>query len=112
MQEAYIQLHELGFAHSIECWLEGTLAGGLYGVFLDRIFFGESMFSRRTDASKVALATLINNAERLNIRAIDCQMTTAHLQRFGAEEFSREKFQEILEQFIQTISPQPKWSFS
>ena len=112
MREAYIRLHELGFAHSIECWYEDHLAGGLYGVSLDRIFFGESMFCRRTDASKVALATLIQNTETLNIRAIDCQMTTAHLQRFGAEECSRDQFMEILEQFIQTITPQKRWRFS
>ncbi len=109
MKTAYIHLHELGFAHSIECWQGGELAGGLYGVCLDRVFFGESMFSRRTDASKVALAALIRYAEQINIRAIDCQMTTDHLLRFGACELKREFFQELLEQFIQTITPQKKW---
>ncbi len=112
MKKAYIHLHELGFAHSIECWQEGYLVGGLYGIALDRIFFGESMFSRVRDSSKVALATLIQHAEPLHIRAIDCQMTTTHLLRFGAKEIPREEFHEILEQFIQHSSPGPKWSLS
>ena len=109
MKDAYIHLFELGFAHSVECWLEGELAGGLYGVCLDRVFFGESMFSRKTDASKIALATLARYAEKIGIRAIDCQMSTAHLLRFGSREIEREEFQEILERFIQTIVPQKKW---
>jgi len=109
MKDAYIHLFELGFAHSVECWLEGELAGGLYGVCLDRVFFGESMFSRKTDASKIALTTLARYAEKIGIRAIDCQMSTAHLLRFGSREIEREEFQEILERFIQTIVPQKKW---
>ncbi len=109
MKNAYIHLHELGFAHSVECWRKGELAGGLYGVCLDRVFFGESMFSRKTDASKVALAALVRHAEDMGIRAIDCQMSTAHLLRFGSREIDREEFHEILEQFIQTIAPQKKW---
>jgi leucyl/phenylalanyl-tRNA--protein transferase len=109
MLEAYIYLHELGFAHSVETWFEGELVGGLYGIGLDRFFFGESMFSRKNDASKVALAALMQNAERLNIRAIDCQMTTSHLLRFGSREINREEFDELLEQFIQKIVPQQPW---
>lgn len=109
MKDAYIHLFELGFAHSVECWFEGELAGGLYGVCLDRVFFGESMFSRKTDASKIGLATLVRYAEKVGIRAIDCQMSTAHLLRFGSREIEREEFQEILERFIQTIVPQKKW---
>ncbi len=109
MIHAYIHLFELGFAHSVECWYEGELAGGLYGVCLDRIFFGESMFSRKRDASKVALATLVRFAEEIGIRAIDCQMSTAHLLRFGSREMERQEFQEILDQFIQTIAAQKKW---
>ncbi|MEA2114587.1 MAG: leucyl/phenylalanyl-tRNA--protein transferase [Thermodesulfobacteriota bacterium] len=109
MKDAYIHLHELGFAHSVECWFEGKLAGGLYGVCLDRVFFGESMFSRKSDASKIALATLIRYAEQVGIRAIDCQMSTSHLLRFGSREIEREEFQEILERFIQIIVPQKKW---
>lgn len=109
MLAAYIHLHELGFAHSLECWSGLELVGGLYGVCLDRVFFGESMFSRMSDASKVTLATLVHNVETLNIRMIDCQMTTKHLLRFGCCEIEREKFQDTLEQYIQTISPQKKW---
>ena len=109
MQEAYIRLHRLGFAHSLETWFEGELVGGFYGICLDRFFFGESMFSRRSDASKVALVTFIHNAEHLNIRVIDCQMTTGHMLRFGSRERSREEFDEFLEQFVQRIEPQAPW---
>ncbi|MCI5210042.1 MAG: leucyl/phenylalanyl-tRNA--protein transferase, partial [Candidatus Electrothrix sp. ATG2] len=73
------------------------------------VFFGESMFSRRSDASKVALAALIHNAEQLNIRAVDCQMTTKHLLRFGSREIQRQEFDELLEQFIQQVTPQQPW---
>ncbi len=109
MQDAYIHLHELGFAHSLECWFEGQLVGGLYGICLDRIFFGESMFSRKSDASKIALVGLIQHAEQLGIRAIDCQMTTTHLLRFGSREMQRQEFQDLLEQFIQDVEPQEAW---
>jgi len=109
MQHAYCQLHELGFAHSIECWQEGQLAGGLYGVCLDQIFFGESMFTRVTDASKVALAALVKQALHLNLAMIDCQMTTEHLLRFGTRELSREAFQVQLDAHISSCLPQQKW---
>ncbi len=109
MQRAYIHFHELGFAHSVESWCEGELVGGLYGICLDRIFFGESMFSRKSDASKVAFATLMSHAEQLNIRVVDCQMTTQHLLRFGSREVNREEFDDLLEQFIQKIVPQQSW---
>ncbi|WP_310600347.1 leucyl/phenylalanyl-tRNA--protein transferase [Desulfobulbus sp.] len=109
MQQAYIRLHKLGFAHSIECWRDGQLAGGLYGVCLDRIFFGESMFTRITDASKVALAALVEHALHLGIALIDCQMTTDHLLRFGARELSRKAFQAELAAGIDQCLPQEKW---
>jgi leucyl/phenylalanyl-tRNA--protein transferase len=109
MQAAYIRLYELGFAHSIECRFEGELVGGLYGVCLDKMFFGESMFSLRDDASKVALAALVNHAKQLGIQAVDCQMTTAHMLRFGSHELDRPTFQELLEQSVQRIQPQPRW---
>ncbi|WP_417916583.1 leucyl/phenylalanyl-tRNA--protein transferase [Candidatus Electronema sp. JC] len=109
MQAAYIRLHDLGFAHSVECRFEGKLVGGLYGVCLDRMFFGESMFSLRGDASKVALAALVSHAKQLDIQAIDCQMTTAHMLRFGSRELDRQAFQELLEQLVQRIQPQPRW---
>jgi leucyl/phenylalanyl-tRNA---protein transferase len=109
MQAAYIRLHELGFAHSVECRFEGELVGGLYGVGLDRMFFGESMFSLRDDASKVALATLVSHTKQLGIQAIDCQMTTAHMLRFGSRELDRPAFQELLERLIRQVQPQPRW---
>ena len=109
MRAAYIHLHELGFAHSIECWHQGRLAGGLYCVCLDRVFFGESMFTMVRDASKVALARLVEHARASGIRMIDCQMTTAHLLRFGAREIDRQQFQEELQAFIREIRPQKKW---
>jgi leucyl/phenylalanyl-tRNA---protein transferase len=109
MQTAYIRLHELGFAHSIECRFEGQLVGGLYGVCLDKMFFGESMFSLRDDASKVALAALVNHARQIGIQAVDCQMTTAHMLRFGSRELYRPVFQELLERCIQQVQPQERW---
>lgn len=112
MQQAYCRLHDLGFAHSIECWRDGQLAGGLYGVCLDRIFFGESMFTRVTDASKVALAALVRQALGLGIAMIDCQMTTDHLLRFGTREVSRETFQAQLDAHIGDCLPQKKWRLS
>lgn len=109
MQTAYIRLHRLGFAHSIECWQEGNLVGGVYGVCLDRMFFGESMFTRTSNASKVALAALVHQALELDIGLIDCQMTTAHLLRFGARELSREAFQDQLDHLVDECRPQKKW---
>ncbi|WP_417913229.1 leucyl/phenylalanyl-tRNA--protein transferase [Candidatus Electronema sp. TJ] len=112
MQAAYIRLHELGFAHSVECRFEGKLVGGLYGVCLDKMFFGESMFSLRSDASKVALAALVSHARQSGIQAVDCQMTTAHMLRFGSRELDRTAFQELLERFIQRIQPQTCWQLA
>ncbi len=112
MQAAYIRLHELGFAHSIECRRDGLLVGGLYGICLDRFFFGESMFSRQSNASKVALVALVKHAQQTGIQAIDCQMTTSHLLRFGSRELDRQEFQTLLDQYIQRIQPQAKWLLS
>lgn len=92
MVEAYVRLHQLGFAHSFESWHEGDLAGGLYGVALGRAFFGESMFAARTDASKVALVRMVQLLKEWNFDFVDCQTTTEHLKRFGAKEISREEF--------------------
>ncbi len=96
MVEAYSRLHDMGYAHSVESWFDGTLAGGLYGVALGRIFFGESMFSRRSDASKVALVYLARVVERLGFAMIDCQTSTPHLKRMGAREIPRTEFLRIL----------------
>jgi leucyl/phenylalanyl-tRNA--protein transferase len=88
----YTGLFELGFAHSVECWRDGTLVGGLYGVALGGAFFGESMFSRVSDASKVALAQLVARLKRGRFRLLDTQFVTAHLERFGAIEIPRRQY--------------------
>jgi leucyl/phenylalanyl-tRNA--protein transferase len=92
MSAAYRRLHEAGHAHSVEAWLDDELAGGLYGVALGRAFFGESMFARVTDASKVALVALVRQLARWRFGLIDCQMNTPHLASLGAREIPREDF--------------------
>jgi leucyl/phenylalanyl-tRNA--protein transferase len=92
MITAYCELHTMGYAHSVETWIDGELVGGLYGVCLGRMFYGESMFSRRTNASKVAVAHLCYQLERWNFGMIDCQMYTPHLATLGAREIPREEF--------------------
>lgn len=92
IQAAYGRLHELGWAHSVECWREGELVGGLYGVAIGRVFYGESMFHRATDASKVAFAHLVALLERENFAVIDCQMSTPHLASLGGREIPRAEF--------------------
>jgi leucyl/phenylalanyl-tRNA--protein transferase len=92
MREAYIELHELGFAHSVETWLEGRLVGGLYGIAIGRMFFGESMFSLERDASKVALKFLCDQLREHDCPLIDCQMATSHLLSLGAKLMPRAEF--------------------
>jgi leucyl/phenylalanyl-tRNA--protein transferase len=92
MQAAYHRLHELGIAHSVETWIDGKLAGGLYGVAIGRAFYGESMFSRASDASKIALAHLCVHLRRRGFGIIDCQMETAHLASLGARTMPRRDF--------------------
>lgn len=94
--DAYCELHRLGLAHSLETWREGELAGGVYGVSLGGAFFGESMFHRRTDASKVALAMLVERLNARGYRLFDVQYTTPHLKRFGAREVPRVEYLERL----------------
>lgn len=96
MVEAYYRLHRLGYAHSVESWYDGELVGGLYGVSLGPVFFGESMFTRMTDASKVAFVHLVQMLGRWRFLLIDCQVTTSHLQRFGAREIPRRRFLALL----------------
>ena len=100
MMAAYTALHEAGYAHSIETWMQGEnglqLAGGLYGVALGRAFFGESMFTRQTDASKIALAHLVRFLAARGFEVIDCQMRTAHLASLGAREIPRSEFAALL----------------
>jgi leucyl/phenylalanyl-tRNA--protein transferase len=92
MITAYRELHALGFAHSVEAWHEGELVGGLYGLFLDGLFFGESMFSRRTDASKVALVKLTRLCLAAGVPVIDCQVPNPHLASLGCRLMPREEF--------------------
>lgn len=89
---AYTRLHESGCAHSVETWIDGELAGGLYGVALGKMFYGESMFCRRTDASKIAFVHLVRQLRRWGFGMIDCQMKTAHLASLGAREIPRGEF--------------------
>jgi leucyl/phenylalanyl-tRNA--protein transferase len=100
MTEAYCRLHELGHAHCAETWIGGELAGGLYGVALGRAFFGESMFSRATDASKIALVHLVRQLRRWDFGIIDCQMNTPLLASFGAREIPRREFTRRLKDLV------------
>ncbi len=110
MIEAYVRLHELGFAHSVESWRNGELAGGLYGIALGQAFFGESMFARATDASKVALVRLVERLAARGCRVIDCQQATAHLASLGAREIPRAAFAQLLEESIQYPPSGERWS--
>lgn len=98
--ETYTELHELGFAHSVETWVEGELVGGLYGVTLGGLFAGESMFSRAADASKIALVYLVERLRRQGFVLLDCQFMTVHLRRFGAIEISRQEYKARLAQAL------------
>ena len=97
MRQAYCQLHDDGFAHSIECYIEGELSGGLYGVSLGNLFFGESMFHRRTDASKIAFAGLMAVMAKMGCPMVDCQVGNDHLYSLGATDIPREVFRKLLE---------------
>lgn len=110
MFNAYCHLHDLGYAHSVECWQDDMLAGGLYGIALDRIFFGESMFTRVSNGSKIALVALVERLRAAHFQCIDCQMTTQHLLSFGAREISGTEFLDQLQLFIQTTDPSGKWN--
>lgn len=96
IEASYVELHRRGLAHSVECWQQGELVGGLYGVGFDRVFCGESMFSRRTDASKVALAWLVAALRRAGGELLDCQFMTDHLASMGAVEISQSEYLERL----------------
>jgi len=109
MIDAYEELHHLGFAHSIETYVGGRLAGGLYGVQLDRVFFGESMWSEERDASKAALARLIEECSARDIRLIDCQVASPHLASLGAREISRSEFAALLRRYARRV-PSGSWS--
>jgi len=108
MRAAYGALHRGGFAHSIETWANGELVGGLYGVSIGRMFFGESMFARETDASKVALAGLVTMLQACDFRVIDCQQNTRHLASLGARELDRATFLRQMRALV--AMPPPDWS--
>lgn len=110
MQQAYTALHEHGIGHSIEVWRNGELVGGLYGVSLGAAFFGESMFSRVPDGSKIALAWLSAQLYRWRFHFIDCQMPTDHLERLGAERCTRQAFSQELQWAIAKASVRGPWS--
>ncbi len=101
MRQAYQQLHRLGHAHSVEVWQAGELVGGLYGLCIGQVFFGESMFSHVDNASKTAFAHLVPDLKRWGIRLIDCQMQTRHLASFGARAIDRQAFAELLAQLVE-----------
>ncbi len=100
MIEAYIRLHKLGFAHSVETYLDGKLVGGLYGVAIGGVFFGESMFHKVSDASKVAFVHLVKRLKEKGFDIIDCQQSTPHMARFGAREIPRKEFLDIISKSI------------
>jgi len=109
MIEAYVRLHEQGYAHSVEVFGKGELVGGLYGVSLGRAFFGESMFHLERDASKIAFHYLVDFARRHDFDFIDAQQSTNHLKSLGAEEVSREKFMVLLEKSLEKTTLKGKW---
>jgi leucyl/phenylalanyl-tRNA---protein transferase len=110
LQRAYAQWHDHGAVHSVETWIGGRLAGGLYGVGLGRMFFGESMFSQATDASKIALAALVAFCRAHGIAMIDCQQATTHLASLGAREIPRDEFERHVALNLGTESA-PRWTY-
>lgn len=110
MISAYCRLHAAGFAHSVEAWRGNYLAGGLYGVSLGKCFFGESMFTRVNNASKVALVALARYLKANDFALIDCQIATAHLKRFGAREIARARFLDELYKALDAPTHQGKWT--
>jgi leucyl/phenylalanyl-tRNA--protein transferase len=111
MVTAYSELHRMGYAHSVETWKNGELVGGLYGLAIGRMFYGESMFSRCNDASKVALAHLAAQLQRWNFGLIDCQMNTPHLASLGAREIPRAEFIQTLQVLVHYPNIASPWHF-
>lgn len=110
MQQAYLELHKRGIAHSVEVWRNGELVGGLYGLAMGQLFFGESMFSRADNASKVGFATLVEHLKTWNFVLIDCQMPTEHLHSFGARAITRADFSGYLKCYLDQPS-NANWLF-
>jgi leucyl/phenylalanyl-tRNA--protein transferase len=111
MRAAYLRLHQEGHAHSVECWLDGELVGGLYGVAIGRIFFGESMFTLLPDASKVAFVRLVEQLRDWGYPLIDCQVHTRHLASLGACAIGRDEFIASLNRFCDEPPDHPQWVF-
>lgn len=109
MMQAYTLLYEKGLAHSVECWRDDELVGGLYGVAIGQVFFGESMFTRVTDASKVAFVHLVRQLNRWGYSLIDCQIYSAHLESLGAESIRRERFIQLLDQYCNFVGKPAPW---
>ena len=112
MMDAYIGLHKSGYAHSVESWYEGELVGGLYGISLGSAFFGESMFTKKSNASKVAFALLVQQLADWDFTLIDCQITTAHLKSFGAMEISRSEFLKKLQSSLKNSERKNRWKIN
>lgn len=109
MMDAYIRLHKKGYAHSVESWDGNELAGGLYGVALGAAFFGESMFTRISNASKIAFVRLVESLRKWEFKVVDCQVTTGHLVSLGAKEIPRSKFLDILRGALKRPTMKGKW---
>ena len=112
MKAAYCILHEMGYAHSVECWLDDELAGGLYGISLGGVFFGESMFSKESNSSKLALVYLMKKLREWDFDLIDCQMKTEHLLQFGAREIPGPEFQKLLAISLSRNTHIGKWKLT
>ena len=110
MMDAYLRLHELGWAHSVEVYVEGNLTGGLYGLGIGRMFYGESMFSRRSNASKMAFAHLVRYLLAHDFAMVDCQMRTEHLASLGGREIPRDDFLARLQQLIRPEQRRGRWT--
>lgn len=110
MRDAYVEMHRLGVAHSVETWRAGELVGGMYGISLGAVFFGESMFSSATDASKVALATLVAQLRRWEFELFDCQVASEHIERLGAVEWPRARFLEALTEALTKPTRRGRWT--
>lgn len=110
ISDAYTHLHKLGIAHSVEAWRDGKLVGGLYGVAIGKVYFGESMFSRETNASKLAFIYLVHQLAEWNFQLIDCQIQSDHLRSLGSEDLPRTQFLQILKQHCVLQRDKQKWA--
>ena len=109
LKDAYIDLYKLGFAHSVEVWQDGALVGGLYGVSIGKVYFGESMFAKVSNASKAGFITLVQRLVEKGIKLIDCQVHTKHLESLGAENISRKKYLEYLDVLLDFETHNESW---